>query len=336
MAQVQANGPGFGATEGIAIGKMVNVTAGVLSLGLVIGIGVWGTRMVMRDVSGVPVIQAVTGEMRVRPTTPGGRPAAHQGLSVNTIAAVGEAGQVPDQLTLAPRPAELSDEDVATRKLPGTPVNTGAASGKDRLGNVTVAAAGMTTAPSAIDALAEQLAAGAVRLTPTPTPAPTPTPEATPTSATGGTADAAAPAVKPARPKHGLARSLRPQMRPKMIAAAVASATAKATKPDLASASSGATDGVANALAETIAPGTRLAQLGAYDSVATAEKEWTRLDGVFGDYMEGKTRVVQKASSGGRTFYRLRAMGFADISDARRFCAAFVAQKRECIPVVTK
>ncbi|HBS49363.1 MAG TPA: sporulation protein SsgA, partial [Rhodobacteraceae bacterium] len=33
---------------------------------------------------------------------------------------------------------------------------------------------------------------------------------------------------------------------------------------------------------------------------------------------------------------RLRAMGFDDISDARRFCSALVAGGADCIPVTTR
>ena len=82
--------------------------------------------------------------------------------------------------------------------------------------------------------------------------------------------------------------------------------------------------------------GTRLVQIGAFDSAETARSEWTRLEARFGDFMDGKGRVIQQATSGGRTFYRLRAEGFVDLSDARRFCAAFVAEKVDCIPVVTR
>jgi hypothetical protein len=46
--------------------------------------------------------------------------------------------------------------------------------------------------------------------------------------------------------------------------------------------------------------------------------------------------VIQRATSGGRVFFRLRAHGFDDVADARRFCATFVAQKVDCIPVVTR
>ncbi len=86
----------------------------------------------------------------------------------------------------------------------------------------------------------------------------------------------------------------------------------------------------------SIPAGTRLVQLGAYESPEVARKEWARFSTRFADYMAGKDRVVQKAQSGGRTFYRLRAMGFSDLADARRFCSALTAQNTDCIPVVTR
>jgi hypothetical protein len=87
---------------------------------------------------------------------------------------------------------------------------------------------------------------------------------------------------------------------------------------------------------ETLPAGTRLVQIGAFDSPDAARSEWQRLDVRFGDYLDGKERVIQRATSGGRIFYRLRAHGFDDLSDARRFCAAFVARNVDCIPVVTR
>jgi len=84
----------------------------------------------------------------------------------------------------------------------------------------------------------------------------------------------------------------------------------------------------------SIAAGTRLVQLGAYASPEIAEIEWAALETQFGDFMVGKTSVVQQAQAGGRSFYRLRAMGFDDLADARRFCAVMVAEGANCIPVV--
>ena len=46
--------------------------------------------------------------------------------------------------------------------------------------------------------------------------------------------------------------------------------------------------------------------------------------------------MIQEAESGGRTFYRLRALGFDDLSDARRFCSVLVAENADCIPVTAR
>ncbi|MBL4751501.1 MAG: SPOR domain-containing protein [Amylibacter sp.] len=82
--------------------------------------------------------------------------------------------------------------------------------------------------------------------------------------------------------------------------------------------------------------GTRLVQLGAYDSEAIATKEWDKLIGKHGDLMTGKKRLVQSASSGGRIFYRLRAMGFDTIEDSRNLCSALLARGIPCIPVAAR
>ena len=82
--------------------------------------------------------------------------------------------------------------------------------------------------------------------------------------------------------------------------------------------------------------GTRLVQLGAFETAEIAQSEWGRLSGRFDDFFFGKSPVIQEAQSGGRTFYRLRAEGFEDLSDARRFCAALVAENAACIPVVVR
>ena len=75
----------------------------------------------------------------------------------------------------------------------------------------------------------------------------------------------------------------------------------------------------------TVKPGTRVVQLGAFGSESVARSEWDRLEGRFRAYMVGKGRMIQKANSGGRDFWRLRVVGFDDSSDARRFCAELLA-----------
>ena len=113
-------------------------------------------------------------------------------------------------------------------------------------------------------------------------------------------------------------------------AAAVAAAT-----PVAASAASTGAGGL-DLDASTLPVGTRLVQLGAFDSPEIARAQWGTLSARFAPFMEGKQRIVMEAKSGGRTFYRLRAHGFEDIGAARRFCSALVAESVDCIPVVTR
>ena len=127
----------------------------------------------------------------------------------------------------------------------------------------------------------------------------------------------------------GVKVSLRPQVRPSGPQVASLDTSAAATPA--------ATDaGNAEVSPDAIPAGTRLVQLGAFDSPEVARAEWDRLSQRFAGYLDDKQRVVQRAKSGGRTFYRLRAMGFADLSDARRFCSTLVAGNADCIPVVTR
>ena len=124
-----------------------------------------------------------------------------------------------------------------------------------------------------------------------------------------------------------VAQSLHPRSRP--IAALAPAAAAEAT-PDPASAEAEV------AAADAVAPGTRLVQLGAYPDVAAANSDWDKLTANYTDYFKGKTRMVQPAVSGGKTFYRLRALGFEDEDEARRLCAVLTNDQVQCIPVLTR
>ena len=107
----QGQVPVSGATRA---GALVNYVGAIVSCALIVGVGVWGYKLVVRDVSGIPVVRAMAGEMRVLPTTPGGEVSVHTGLSVNEVAAVGEASAPEDSVALAPAMAGLADEDVVT------------------------------------------------------------------------------------------------------------------------------------------------------------------------------------------------------------------------------
>ncbi|MEM7731829.1 MAG: SPOR domain-containing protein [Pseudomonadota bacterium] len=296
-------------------GGLVNIVGAGLSLALVIGVSVWAYKTITRDVSGVPVIKAAEGPMRVQPEAPGGDVADHQGLSVNNVAAQGTASPPADRLILAPAPLDLSQEDA-----PVTPVEP------PRDTNAEAADAPATDPETlqraAVEALANSMADGVDPITPLEDepaqPARITSPEADPLAEAEL---ASAPADAPVT--GGLGRSLRPKLRPSGLGAL----------PQAVDTAAGPVDDLD---AETLPVGTRLAQLGAFASADIARSEWDRLSDQFGDYLSGKSRVIQRAQSGGRTFYRLRAAGFEDLSDARRFCSALVAERAECIPVVTR
>jgi hypothetical protein len=267
----------------MSMAGLTNMAGAVISLALIGGIGTWGYGMVMRDVSGVPVVRALEGPMREAPEEPGGSPAAHQGLAVNEVAGNGAAAPPPDQVIIAPQPIDLTSED-ALAPAPSPARTTPVA--RPRPADVHLAVVREETVEAA------------------------PAPEVAP--------------VRVATVSGGLGQSLRPRTRP---------ATADPVTFALAAATSASAEEVEP---QSLPLGTRLAQLGAFESAEVARAEWDRLSVRLGDLLEGKSRVVQRAESGGRTFYRLRAVGFEDLADARRFCSALQAEKAECIPVVTR
>ncbi len=311
-------------------GTLVNWAGALTSLALIAGLGVWGTQMILRDVSGVPVVRAQEGNMRVEPDTPGGRPASHQGLAVNSVAADGTAAGPADQLVLAPAPVDIGESDPS-----GTIRPQSRAEAPDAALATAETLQPATLSEEPAEAEAEIAAVPEVAPTPEDTPEDAPSQEAlaafvesivqdaAPLS--GETADTPPAETAQAAPVAGLARSLRPQARPAIRAAVAQAAETPAPQPaSLVTAP------------DTVPAGTRLVQLGAFESPQIAETEWDRLAQRFDGFFDDKSRVIQRAESGGRTFYRLRAMGFADLSDARRFCSALVAENAACIPVVTR
>ena len=322
MAELHADARAGRSGQGFSFGTVTNWLGAIVSLALVVGIAVWGYKLLVRDVSGVPVVRAAEGPIRVQPDDPGGLPAAHQGLAVNAVAAEGTAEDPADRLALPPRPVDLTEEDTpataASDSAPAPEATQSDAEAEEPRADMPVQQA---AAVDDVDDLVAQLTADAAPLGAAPEAGEAPEVE---TSLSAPEAEAGVN-----RPETGLARSLRPRLRPANVAVRVASAEPASEAVALAG-------GVRDIDPADIPVGTRLAQLGAYDSAAVARQEWQRLEQRFGDYMDGKNRVIQRAQSGGRTFYRLRAMGFADLADARRFCAAFVAEKADCIPVVTR
>ncbi len=311
MAQIQDARFQTGQGQAGALTRVTNLVGAALSLALIAGIGVWGYKLIIRDVSGVPVVRAIEGPMRVQPEEPGGRAANHQGLAVNAVAAEGVAADPADRLVLAPPPLELSLEDIPRPAAAPAEVSDATPTAED--GEPAPAVAPETLLRASVEPTAEESTTDVVAGVALGAAEQEPETEQTAAVVVDG----------------GIGQSLRPRLRPEIlenlpeaVARAVASAQS-ATPP-------------AEVDPGSIPVGTRLAQLGAFESPEVARAEWDRLSRRFQDYLDGKQRVVQRAESGGRTFYRLRAMGFADLSDTRRFCSALVAERADCIPVVAR
>lgn len=318
----------------------VNGAGALTSVALIAGLGMWGYDLAVRDVRGVPVIRALEGPARVAPENPGGELASYQGMAVNEIAADGTAGSPADRLTLAPRAEELTAED--------QPMGTLAASAEGTAPAVPAApepASAEDPAPAVrplLPATGEEVPVLA-SLTPGE-----PLPDGVAVETSADSPGVATPELEVAAPAAeaipvdvpGVAQSLRPASRPAGAGAAadavpydaIAEAAAAAVAEALGASAPGALDVAAGTLAE----GTRLVQIGAYPDEAQARLEWDKTAARFGALMDGKRRVIEPASSGGQTFYRLRVEGFADTEDARRFCAAFKAEGAECVPTAVR
>lgn len=325
-------------------GSAMSYAGAAVSLALVVGVSVWGYQLIMRDVSGIPVVRAVEGAMRVAPQAPGGEIASHAGLSVNDVAGVGEAASPSDSLLLAPATAGLAEEDLrveplaeADEVLPAADVIPTEQQIPTALETAIITDPDTPLTTEGILALADQIAGTAAPLT-----ALADGEAVDPTVTVDGEAVASAPEIDPSVP--GVSVSLRPSVRPvrAVVAAPAAPGIAPAASAPVVQVADTST-AVAAALAEaTIATngalpvGTNLVQLGAYPSAENAAAEWTRLAGLFATYMGDKDRVIQEATSGGSTFYRLRASGFIEAADARRFCATLQAANTDCIPVVVR
>jgi hypothetical protein len=304
---------GFGARNSARPGSfLVNLAGAATSIALVLGLGYWGYKLAVRDMTGIPVVRALEGPMRISPLDPGGEIAVHQGLSVNTVAAAGGASRPADRLILAPQPIDLTADDAAGTAVAMVAPVSGRSNQTPWLSLtplpeddapsdlVLSSAEAETRNPAVILALAEALAEGS-----------------TPLSGDTGLIIQTIPSVR--LPQGALASSPRPMPRPGAVQR-VAAAQVATTE----------TDG------SGLASGTRLVQLGAFDSQEVARNEWDRMSGKFSDLLIGKTRIIQAAQSSGRTFYRLRAEGFTDEADQRRFCSALVAEQAACIPVTVR
>jgi len=303
------------------VGRLVNFAGAVMSVALVAGVGIWSYRLMVRDVTGVPVIRALAGPIRVSPEDPGGRQAAYQGLAVNTVAAQGGAAGAAQTIALAPGAQPLTDEDRATAAL-------AARSQQAAIAPPAAIAAPTETAFASGEALpvgvsvAEDTADLQILPASTPGIARSPIPRRR-----GATRVAQAPASAPPAPTQVAAQvgapipgGADPQAEQLLAELVTRLGAPRVTDIDPAS----------------LTPGTRLVQLGVYDDESAARNGWETITARFPSFLENRGRIVEPATSGGRVFYRLRAAGFADEPEARRFCTMLLAENVDCIPTLIR
>lgn len=285
----------------------------LLSVALVAGLGVWSYQLTMRDVNDVPVIRAMKGPLRITPDDPGGELAEHRGLAVNNVQAEGGVAPVAERVVLAPPPVDLSTEDVALAEIRPNP----------RIVEPVVdAAADLDLVPSHLTDVSALAEGDAERAAIDAAVA------AAVNEASGGEiAKDQSSTIATLAKLPGVKRSPRPRARLKVAALA---AGAAADPKVISDASALVTVDVDPA---EVPDGARLVQLGAFDDIADAEKEWDYILDRHGDLVANHPRLIQQAESGGRRFYRLRMAGFESLNDSRRLCSALLARGTPCIPV---
>ena len=280
-------------------------TGAALSLFLLAGAIGWSYQLIVRDVNQIPIVRAQLGPLRVAPDNPGGLTAANQGLSVTQLA-VNEKPLLSNEIYLAPAAEILNEENLALKVKEEYESNK--VDGAFEIKEVN-AENSMN-----LEALPDQK-------------------EVDSGSNDVGVLSKAAFSQKKIEIENAVSLALsitnepdkslswlRPKIRPVGFYR-----NGNITEDQI----------VSNEPMPKLPIGSAVVQLGAFDSKSLAESEWQRFEKILGSILIPKKMVVQKAESGGKIFYRLRASGFSDISDARQFCTA-ISDKVACIPVVTR
>jgi hypothetical protein len=290
------------------------LTGAAIFVGLIAGMGLWSYRLGTRDAGEVPVIRAIEGPTRVEPADPGGLQAAHQGLEVNAVLAGRPAVPASETAAVAPAPEALTTEDVPQGEL-------------------------VLSAPAV---LAERVMAEGTDL-PMPqeegapddlTAAVLPEPEplaAAPVLGEDGTV--APPAAEGPRPRNRPAHLVVARAKPKPTPVAATAPVERKAPPAAETKVAAAPPATAPREASGVKTGSRLVQLGAFDSEEITRKAWSQLVARNGDLLGSKSLYVERTTANARVFYRLRVAGFASSDETRQMCEALRARGIACIPV---
>lgn len=304
------------------------IAGAAVFVGLIGVMGLWAYQLGTQDAREVPIIKAMVGPTRVQPEEPGGLQAAHQGLEVNSVLASQAAGQgskatpvksaQPATAKATAQPEVLKAEDAPQGTLvAATPAalaqrvmqEKGAQPGDAEVAALAMPDEGGLTGDPMAEAIGEDEAVDAAAVVAGPRPMNRPTNLVL--ARANATADTA---VKPK--------------------AAVATTTPAAAVSTPAPTPVAATPQAAAVKQVTsVKSGTRMVQLGAYDSEAMAQKAWSRLVAANPDLLSSKGLYVERATSNARVFYRLRATGFDLSEQTRVMCELLRSRGVDCIPV---
>jgi SPOR domain len=273
-------------------------------LGLVALMGVWAWRLGTRDAAEVPIIKAMAGPSRIEPEDPGGLRAAHQGLEVNSVLAGRPAPAPRAEAPARPTHEVLTAEDAPQGEL-------------------------VLAAPAI---LAERVLNEAGELSVPPSEEPgdlAPDAKVEVSAADAGPGLFGAEVEVPLGIEPALAGP-RPMNRPSNLVVARARTTPAAApakpKPDPVAAPAAREVSAAR-------PGSRMVQLGAYDSEEMTRRAWSRLVAANPDLLSTKSLYVERTTANARVFYRLRVAGFESTDQTRVMCESLRARGVDCIPV---
>jgi SPOR domain len=288
------------------------IAGALVFVGLIGAMGVWAWRLGTRDATDVPIIRAMEGPATVVPEAPGGLQAAHQGLEVNGVLA-GQPARRDEVATARPAAQVLADEDASQGEL-------------------------VMAAPAV---LAERIAAASGSLPSPQEIAPSKSlqdavdePEALLGDETGvaDAPDSAGPRPMNRPRDLVLARPrTTPVAEPSPKAKTAAEAETKASRPAKPAAPQAEVHEVA-----TAQKGSRMVQLGAYDSEAMTRQAWSRLVSANPDLLSSKSLYVERTTANARVFYRLRVAGFQSSDQTRVMCESLRARGIDCIPVTVQ
>ena len=280
-------------------------TGAALSFFLLVGAIGWSYQLIVRDINQIPVVRAQLGPLRVAPDDPGGLTAANQGLSVTQLA-VNEKPLLSNEIHLAPAAEILNAEHLALQVTEDVKSNIddGAFEIKEVNAENSINLKEVSNEIEVDTGSNKEVVHSKVAFS----------------QKKIEIENAVSLALSITDDPVDSLTLLRPKIRPMTFRL-----NNKTTGDQV----------VNNEPISNLPMGSAVVQLGAFENKNLAKSEWQRFEKLLGSILFSKKMIVQKAESGGKIFYRLRASGFDDISDARQFCSA-ISDRVACIPVVTR